>query len=1200
MHGNVSCSADMAQTNHTIQFSYADNPAPCSASGNAAGTSNAYLTQITFPQTGSASHVYHFCYNYTLGDLTNSVGENGTGQTTTYKYNDPLDRLTETDFPDGGKTTITYGGETSVTTTQLITSSLSKTVTTNMDGMYHTIQTRLTSDPSGPDITDTTYDGLGRAWKVSNPHRSSSLSTDGITQTDVDGIGRTTSVTRQDNSVVHTIYGTQCLNSSSTFGTTVVDEAGNARQSCTDSLGRLLEVDEPSATQGGGTAGTGGVTINFNSSQESYGPFDPCTPHGQPSCPQTVYNNGTILISIGGCSASVGWGPAPPIGPYTTSTIASSLATAINNGSCPVTATAGGASVTITAKDVGTGTNYPFTVTNSYMTADCLGTTPCFSGPEFYATPTSGALSGGSGGVGSSSYVTLYNYDGLNNLTCVEQHGSATGQTGCSSPASSDPTSLWRIRRFSYDSLSRLLSAKNPESGTIAYAYDANGNVTSKSAPAPNQAQTSLATVTTTYQYDDLNRLLSKAYTDTVNSFITPKSLYAYDGQSLSGCPAQSAPGDTDSFPLGERTSMCDGSGGTAWIHDSMGRMLNVRRTIGNLTGKYDVDSYNLDGSVANLTALGYGLAYTYDGAGHPLTVKNSSDPFNYVTTAAYWPAGELSTASMGPAPITLNDSYQSRLQPALLSASTSAATIMSLCYDFHSGTAVNNPSCSIAANSTGDNGNVFQVINNRDGNRTQNFLYDGLNRITEAYTTGPNWGETFAIDAWSNLTSKGPVAGKTNSEGLTTSATWRNQLVGFGYDPAGNMTQNGSANYVYDDENRLIAAGGMSYIYDGDGQRVEKCTQGTSPGKCATSAIGTLYWTGVGGEVDAETDLSGNITANYIYFGGGRIAKRDPSKAVHFYYSDHLGSTSLITDANGTMSSHPQAESDYYPYGGEIVITADSTSNHYKYTGKERDSESGLDNFGARYDSSALGRFMTPDWAAKPITVPYASFGDPQTLNLYAYVENSPVNKADADGHTDPSQTKCEATDTSCKKKPRDAQKENDNEAQAEAQSEQQNTAQTQSHGNVDLTTIKYARNKDNNGVSIALGADVKNSTDKEFNWIQSITTNAPSTGHPANQPYLDTPPVGPKTIFYYHPGDMEAFAQAFNQTGHSYSAFFFDRPSKSLSDFPNLSTINFRADLSLVGINSKGSYHTLLRLTYGFTVDAKGVHPDPLRIVP
>ena len=69
-------------------------------------------------------------------------------------------------------------------------------------------------------------------------------------------------------------------------------------------------------------------------------------------------------------------------------------------------------------------------------------------------------------------------------------------------------------------------------------------------------------------------------------------------------------------------------------------------------------------------------------------------------------------------------------------------------------------------------------------------------------------------------------------------------------------------------------------------------------------------------------------------------------------------------------------------------------------YTGKERDAESGNDYFGARYYASSLGRFVTPDWDGKPVTVPYASFGDPQTLNLYSYVENGPVNKVDADGH--------------------------------------------------------------------------------------------------------------------------------------------------------------------------------------------------------
>jgi RHS repeat-associated protein len=69
-------------------------------------------------------------------------------------------------------------------------------------------------------------------------------------------------------------------------------------------------------------------------------------------------------------------------------------------------------------------------------------------------------------------------------------------------------------------------------------------------------------------------------------------------------------------------------------------------------------------------------------------------------------------------------------------------------------------------------------------------------------------------------------------------------------------------------------------------------------------------------------------------------------------------------------------------------------------FTGKERDTESGLDMFGARYYGSGLGRFMTPDWAAKPIDVPYANFGNPQSLNLYSYVVNNPTTTRDPDGH--------------------------------------------------------------------------------------------------------------------------------------------------------------------------------------------------------
>lgn len=69
-------------------------------------------------------------------------------------------------------------------------------------------------------------------------------------------------------------------------------------------------------------------------------------------------------------------------------------------------------------------------------------------------------------------------------------------------------------------------------------------------------------------------------------------------------------------------------------------------------------------------------------------------------------------------------------------------------------------------------------------------------------------------------------------------------------------------------------------------------------------------------------------------------------------------------------------------------------------FTGKERDSESGNDYFGARYYASSMGRWLSPDWSAKVEPVPYSKLDDPQTLNLYAYVTNNPLTRADADGH--------------------------------------------------------------------------------------------------------------------------------------------------------------------------------------------------------
>ncbi|MEP6539528.1 MAG: RHS repeat-associated core domain-containing protein, partial [Bryobacteraceae bacterium] len=180
--------------------------------------------------------------------------------------------------------------------------------------------------------------------------------------------------------------------------------------------------------------------------------------------------------------------------------------------------------------------------------------------------------------------------------------------------------------------------------------------------------------------------------------------------------------------------------------------------------------------------------------------------------------------------------------------------------------------------------------------------------------------------------------------------------------------------------ENHVVSVasgsnGNAAYAYDGAGQRVKKTVNGT---------VVTVF----------VYDAAGRLAAEY---GPG-----DGKPGTQYPTGDHLGSVRVTTDAAGNVVRRH----DYRPFGQDLSgINGRSakyvdTKNVPRFTGKERDSETGLDFFGARYFSSAQGRFTSPDWSAVPQPVPYADLSDPQTLNLYSYVRNNPLRKADPDGH--------------------------------------------------------------------------------------------------------------------------------------------------------------------------------------------------------
>ena len=617
-------------------------------------------------------------------------------------------------------------------------------------------------------------------------------------------------------------------------------------------------------------------------------------------------------------------------------------------------------------------------------------------------------------GVSGLKLTTQYQYDALNDLLCAVQQGTSTSTfTNCASAPAT-----WRPRSFVYDSLSRLTSATNPESGTISYTYDANGNLIKRVAPSPNQVSSGTATVTTSYTYDALNRLTGKSYSDTyTQNPATPSATYGYDGVLLSCPDPVGFAGKSATNGVGRRTAMCFSVGSKSWQYDPMGRIYTENdRFVGLVPPLYEYNiftnsagvlsistnteyRYDLNGDLGTVYYPGQGIPteefYTTEsGAGRITTAGDAT--YHALTSGIYTPDGQLTTGLIGSSPIS--NTYNNRLQPVLISAATTSGTsILNLTYNFNLGNGTTGS----------DNGNVIQIANGKNSNRTQNFAYDPLNRIWQAYTNGSNWGETYSpntyaagtvfsaanagIDAWGNLANRSPVTGKTNYEPLSCAASTSNQLnTCYTYDAAGNLIKNGTTTYTYDAENRLIATGGDSYIYDGDGQRVEKCTEGTTPGTCSSTAAGTFYWLHAGGGTLAESDLGGNWTAAYGLIHGEIIERVDlPANVVHYYFHDHLNSTNIVTDIDGNILN----ESDYYPYGGEIVITS-GDSNRYKFTGKERDAESGLDNFGARFYSSAQGRFSSPD----PLVLS-PELTNPQTLNRYSYAFNRPTVLVDSDG---------------------------------------------------------------------------------------------------------------------------------------------------------------------------------------------------------
>ncbi len=134
-----------------------------------------------------------------------------------------------------------------------------------------------------------------------------------------------------------------------------------------------------------------------------------------------------------------------------------------------------------------------------------------------------------------------------------------------------------------------------------------------------------------------------------------------------------------------------------------------------------------------------------------------------------------------------------------------------------------------------------------------------------------------------------------------------------------------------------------------------------------------------------------GQTWRTYYYAGSVRVAMRVQTNSmpdvVYYLHADHLGSTSLTTDASGATFS----EQRYYPYGGTRY---GSSPTDRQFTGQRNESDLGsLYDYGARFYSASLNRWIQPD-----TIVPQP--GNPQDLNRFSYVRNNPLKHIDPSGH--------------------------------------------------------------------------------------------------------------------------------------------------------------------------------------------------------
>jgi RHS repeat-associated protein len=558
--------------------------------------------------------------------------------------------------------------------------------------------------------------------------------------------------------------------------------------------------------------------------------------------------------------------------------------------------------------------------------------------------------------VHAGNYFTYYSYDVLNHLIQVRMPRRDVTQT----------------RSFYYGNPpgAHLLSATNPENGTVTYSYDANHRLSSR-IDAKNQK--------TAYSYDGYGRLTQIRHYPASSGAedVCQQVNIGYDTNAIDSTYSQNALGRmTTRTYKGVNCNTAPYTFTEMYSYSVAGQVTKKRLRIARqvvqaypyptVTVSADLNSaytYDIEGRMRSITyptaspdmwehTGGATYSYEYDAMGRLWKMSSGS----FLTEATYGPAGELLTLSRtSTAPYLQSESraYNSRLQLTRVGTHQ---------YEY---------------SPTQNNGRIVSETDSSTGEQIV-YAYDELNRLITAVTADnlnvTQWGQRFTYDGFGNLTDKDVMKGSAPVwHGLVDPATNR---VNINMDANGNQLRAFSGEWFsYDAENRLksVTAYGVAsaYGYDPDNRRIYRSFAGGRQEITFWSPAGQMI-----GVYELKVDEKGNQP----YYG--------PSMTLVWKSEWYYFGSRRLNGAQDRLASWGK----YYPYGEERG-TATANDGH-KFATYFRDADTGLDYAVNRYYDAARGRFLTPD--------PYRASGgpaDPGSWNRYAYVQGDPINAYDPQG---------------------------------------------------------------------------------------------------------------------------------------------------------------------------------------------------------